>query len=148
MTIPAPRPILLVEDSRRDAELLQDALEEQLVHIPFVHVRDGVAALVWLDDQMKAPEPRLPALILLDLKMPRMTGMELLAHLKRDERWRRIPVVLMTSSSQESDLAAAYALGVNAYVLKPLEFEAFLHTVRQVVTFWTTMNLLPELETS
>lgn len=147
MTLAPKRPILLVEDSRRDAELLQDALEEQLEQTPLVHVRDGVAALEWLEREAQAAAPRYPALILLDLKMPRMTGMELLAQLKADQRWRRIPVVLMTSSSQESDLASAYALGVNAYVLKPLEFDAFLHTVRQVVLFWTTLNLLPELET-
>lgn len=147
MNLLPPRPILLVEDSRRDAELLQDALEDQLEQMPLVHVRDGVAALAWLESECQVPLPRLPALILLDLKMPRMTGMELLARLKGDPRWRRIPVVLMTSSSQESDLAAAYALGVNAYVLKPLEFDAFLHTIRQVVSFWATLNLLPELET-
>ena len=142
------RPVLLVEDSRRDAELLLAALEEAMDTSRIVHVRDGVEALAWLERAGEpAPEsPLLPALILLDLKMPRMTGMELLGRIKSDGRLCRIPVVLMTSSEQESDLAEAYQLGVNAYVRKPLEFEAFVSAVQQVMDFWVKRNLLPMLE--
>lgn len=140
---PAPvRPVLLVEDNVRDAELLCDALEDEVETSRIVHVRDGVAALEWLDSSA-ARGDRLPLLVLLDLKMPRMTGMELLQRLKRDDRYRHIPVVMMTSSQQEQDLAGAYDLGVNAYVLKPLEFDAFVTTVRHVMQFWITVNLLP-----
>lgn len=140
---PAPvRPVLLVEDNVRDAELFCDALEDEVDTSRIVHVRDGVAALEWLDSSA-ARGDRLPLLVLLDLKMPRMTGMELLQRLKRDDRYRHIPVVMMTSSQQEQDLAGAYDLGVNAYVLKPLEFDAFVTTVRHVMQFWITVNLLP-----
>jgi two-component system response regulator len=142
------RPILLVEDSRMDAELLTAALEDDLDIERIVHVRDGVEALAWLERAGTAhpDSPLLPALILLDLKIPRMTGMELLSRIKSEGRWCRVPVVLMTSSEQESDLAEAYQLGVNAYVRKPLAFEAFVTTVREVMSFWLTRNLLPVLE--
>ena len=142
------RPILLVEDSRRDAELLLAALEEAMDVTRIVHVRDGVDALAWLEQagQPALESPPLPALVLLDLKMPRMTGMELLGRIKSDGRLCRIPVVLMTSSEQESDLAEAYQLGVNAYVRKPLEFDAFVASVQQVMDFWVQRNLLPVLE--
>ncbi len=140
---PTPvRPVLLVEDNVRDAELLCDALEDDAAASRIVHVRDGMAALEWLDSSV-ARGDRLPLLVLLDLKMPRMTGMELLQRLKRNDRYRHIPVVMMTSSQQEQDLVGAYDLGVNAYVLKPLEFDAFVTTVRHVMQFWIMVNLLP-----
>lgn len=137
------RPILLVEDNARDAELLRDALEDEMDISRVVHVRDGVAALEWME-RREANGERLPLLVLLDLKMPRMTGMELLARLRQDARFRLIPVVMMTSSHQEQDLRGAYELGVNAYVRKPLEFEAFVAMVRHLMHFWVSLNLLPQ----
>ena len=128
------RPVLLVEDNARDAELLRDALEDEMDISRIVHVRDGVAALEWLE-RTEANGERLPLLVLLDLKMPRMTGMELLARLRQDARFRYLPVVMMTSSQQEQDLLGAYELGVNAYVRKPLEFEAFVAMVRHLMHF-------------
>ncbi|MDQ8159826.1 MAG: response regulator [Gemmatimonadota bacterium] len=145
-TVPAlERAILLVEDSARDAELLLDALDGDLDAARIVHVRDGVEALAFLrrEGAFAARVGPQPALILLDLKMPRMNGMELLAVVKADDTLRQIPVVLMTSSQQDQDLAAAYRLGVNAYVRKPLEFDAFIRTARHVIVFWATLNLLP-----
>lgn len=141
----AIRPILLVEDSARDAELLLDALADDVDVERIVHVRDGVEALAFLrrDGTFAARVGPQPALILLDLKMPRMNGMELLAIVKGDEKLRQIPIVLMSSSQQEQDLSAAYRLGVNAYVRKPLEFDEFIGTARHVVVFWATLNLLP-----
>lgn len=143
------RPILLVEDSVQDAELLRDALEDELDVSRIVHVRDGVAALAWLngsDSGGEVPMYRLPQLVLLDLKMPRMTGMELLGRIKQDPRFRHIPVIMMTSSQQEQDLVGAYELGVNAYVRKPLEYDTYVATVRQVMQFWGSINLLPQSE--
>jgi len=142
------RPILLVEDNGRDAELLLDALAGDLDVERIVHVRDGVEALAFLrrDGAFAARVGPQPALILLDLKMPRMTGMELLAIVKADETLRHIPIVLMSSSRQEQDLSAAYRLGVNAYVRKPLEFNEFIAAVRHVVVFWATLNLLPNTD--
>ncbi len=142
------RPILLVEDNERDAELLLDALAGDLDVERIVHVRDGVEALAFLrrEGAFAARVGPQPALILLDLKMPRMTGMELLAIVKADETLQQIPVVLMSSSRQEQDLAAAYRLGVNAYVRKPLEFNEFIGAVRHVVVFWASLNLLPNTD--
>jgi CheY-like chemotaxis protein len=108
------RPILLVEDSVHDAELLCHALETDMDPARVVHVRDGVAALEWLEATVDRAG-RLPQLVLVDLKMPRMTGMELLA----------------------------YDHGVNAYVRKPLDFNEFAAIVRQLMHFWVTINLIP-----
>ncbi|WP_353267702.1 response regulator [Gemmatimonas sp.] len=141
----AVRPILFVEDSARDAELLLDALAGCVDAVRLVHVRDGVEALAFLrrDGAFVARVGPQPALILLDLKMPRMNGMELLAIIKADAQLRHIPVVLMSSSQQDQDLSAAYRLGVNAYVRKPLEFDEFVVMARQLVGFWAELNLLP-----
>ncbi len=141
----AVRPILLVEDSVRDAELLLAALEGHVEAGRPVHVRDGVEALAFLRraGAFVARGGPQPALILLDLKMPRMNGMELLAIIKTDAQLRHIPVVLMSSSQQDQDLSAAYRLGVNAYVRKPLEFDEFVVMARQLVAFWAALNLLP-----
>ena len=141
----AVRPILFVEDSARDAELLLDALGGHVDAGRFVHVRDGVEALAFLrrDGAFMARVGLQPALILLDLKMPRMNGMELLTIIKADGQLRHIPVVVMSSSKQEQDLSAAYRLGVNAYLRKPLEFDDFVATARQLLVFWAMLNLLP-----
>lgn len=138
----AERPVLLVEDSVYDAELLCHALEMDLASSRIVHVRDGVAALDWLAGSVDRGAP-LPVLVLIDLKMPRMTGMELLGRLRGDPRFRRLPVVMMTSSNQAEDLNAAYDLGVNAFVRKPLEFTEFSTVVRELMHFWVTINLVP-----
>lgn len=140
------RPILLVEDNLRDAELLLDALDDAEITARLRHVRDGVEALAYLrgEDAAAGVSPRLPALIVLDLKMPRLNGLDVLAVLKRTPAWQAIPVVLMTSSVQAQDIAAAYALGVNAYVRKPLDFAAFVETVQELFAFWVGRNLLPD----
>ncbi|MEI6739093.1 MAG: response regulator [Gemmatimonadaceae bacterium] len=143
---PALRPILLVEDNLRDAELLLEALDEPEITARLRHVRDGVEALAYLrgDQGTAGPPTPLPALIVLDLKMPRLNGLDLLAVLKRTPAWQVIPVVLMTSSVQAQDISTAYTLGVNAYVRKPLDFGEFVETVRQLFAFWVGRNLMPE----
>ncbi len=137
------RPVLLVEDSEHDAELLRDALGTQMAVSRIVHVRDGVGALEWLADVVERGA-RLPALVLVDLKMPRMSGMELLARIRREPSFRHLPVVMMTSSQQDQDLVSAYDLGVNAYVTKPLEFTEFVTIVQHLMHFWVAINLMPQ----
>ena len=137
--------ILLVEDSVRDAELILDALGNSLA-IEIVHVRDGAEALDYLhrrgpftgrsDDQ--------PALLLLDLKLPKVDGLEVLRQIKGDAALKVIPVVMMTSSRQEQDVVRSYELGVNAYVVKPLKFQDFVDAVKQVSGFWAVLNEVPE----
>lgn len=138
--------ILLVEDSARDAELILDALEHHGIAHGVIHVRDGAEALDYLYARAEFADRKhaLPALILLDLKLPKVDGLEVLRQIKGDVALRRIPVVMMTSSRQEQDLAASYELGVNAYVVKPMKFQAFVDAVRQVGAFWVLTNEVPE----
>jgi CheY-like chemotaxis protein len=137
--------ILLAEDSEQDAELTLDALREYRLANDVVVARDGQEALDYLGRQGRF-ENRLggdPGLILLDLKMPRVNGLEVLAAIRRDARLGHIPVVVLTSSREEPDLQAAYALGVNAYVVKPVDFFAFIEAVRTIGQFWITLNENP-----
>lgn len=138
--------ILLVEDSARDAELILSALEPHRLSGQVLHVRDGAEALDYLyrrgafagrpDDQ--------PILMLLDLKLPKVDGLEVLRQIKADPALKMIPVVMMTSSRQEQDLARSYELGVNAYVVKPMKFQDFVDAVNQVSGFWAVINEVPE----
>lgn len=141
-----PKRILLVEDSARDAELILDALEHHGLASGVSHVRDGAEALDYLyaRAQFAGRKDGLPALILLDLKLPKVDGLEVLRQIKGDVALRRIPVVMMTSSRQEQDLVASYELGVNAYVMKPMMFQDFVDAVRQVGAFWLFTNEVPE----
>ena len=137
--------ILLVEDSVADAELAMRALEESHLANEVLHLRDGVEALDYLyrrGDFADRPEGH-PALVLLDLKMPRLDGTEVLRQLKSDPAMRMIPIVIMTSSREEGDLLASYALGVNAYVVKPVNFREFFDAVKQVGSFWGVLNEVP-----
>jgi two-component system, response regulator len=137
--------ILLVEDSRRDAELILDALETNQLANEVVHVRDGADALDYLNrrgDFAARPDGQ-PALILLDLKLPKVDGLEVLRQIKGSPELRMIPVVMMTSSREEQDLLLSYRLGVNAYVVKPMKFQDFVEAVKQVGAFWGVVNEVP-----
>jgi CheY-like chemotaxis protein len=137
--------ILLIEDSPRDAELILDALGTNQLANEIVHVRDGAEALDYLyrRGQFASRSDDLPALMLLDLKLPKVDGLEVLRQIKADASLKLIPVVMMTSSRQEQDLLKSYELGVNAYVVKPLKFQDFVEAVRQVGVFWAVINELP-----
>ncbi len=140
-----PRSILLAEDSENDAELTRLALEESnLVNELFV-VRDGAEALDYLFRRGEYAErsPEDPAVVLLDLKMPKVDGMEVLRQMKSAPDLRTIPVVVLTSSREERDILEGYRLGVNAYVVKPVEFEDFLKAVKTLGLFWAVVNEVP-----
>lgn len=137
--------ILLVEDSLRDAELVIDALTEYQLANEVIHLRDGAEALDYLyhrGDHISREEG-LPAVILLDLKMPKVDGLEVLRQIKGDPKLKIIPVVVMTSSREEPDLVTCYELGVNAYVVKPVKFQGFVEAVKQVGAFWGVFNEPP-----
>ena len=137
--------ILLVEDSQADAELAMRGLTEYRLANEVLHVRDGVEALDYLYRRgafAHRPEGH-PALVLLDLKMPRLDGTEVLRQLKADPTLQRIPVVVMTSSREDVDLHRTYALGANAYVVKPVKFHEFVDAVKQVGSFWGVLNEPP-----
>jgi CheY-like chemotaxis protein len=139
------RRILLVEDSDDDAELTVSALGAHKLANEVVRATDGVEALDYLKRRGRFSD-RLgdnPALILLDLKMPRLNGLEVLREIKSDPALRTIPVVVLTSSREESDLVRSYEFGVNAYVVKPVEFHAFVEAVRDIGLFWAFLNETP-----
>jgi CheY-like chemotaxis protein len=137
--------VLYAEDDPRDAELTLDALAEHRLANEVVHVRDGAEALDYLyrRGQFADRGPGQPAVVLLDLKMPKVDGLEVLRTIKADPELRVIPVVVMTSSSEEGDLVRSYELGVNAYVVKPVKFQEFVEAVRQVGSFWAVINEPP-----
>lgn len=139
------RHILLVEDSLQDAELALDALAANALGNEVVHVRDGEEALDYLYGRGKyAGRPGGdPAVVLLDLKMPKVDGIEVLRQMKGDPLLKLIPVVVMTSSREEGDVLRSYALGVNAYVVKPVNFGEFVEAVKQVGAFWAIVNEPP-----
>jgi CheY-like chemotaxis protein len=137
--------ILLAEDSSRDAELALDALDESHLANEVVHVRDGAEALDYLHrrGQFAGRTNGEPAVVLLDLKMPKVDGLEVLREIKADPLLKVIPVVVMTSSREEGDMLRSYALGVNAYVVKPMNFHELVDAVKAVGSFWAIINEPP-----
>ena len=138
--------ILLVEDNANDVELTLSALRRENLANHVEVVRDGEEALDYLFRRGafsgRQPENR-PKLVLLDLKLPKVDGLEVLQQLKSNARTKAIPVVMLTSSGEESDLVRSYDLGVNSYIQKPVDFEQFRNTVRQVGLFWLVVNHSP-----
>lgn len=139
------RPILLVEDSAKDIELTRAALARNNVANPIVIARDGAEALDYLFRRGKFADepPSLPIVVLLDLKLPKIDGLEVLREIKSHESLMVIPVVMLTSSREESDLARSYRGGVNAYVVKPVEFQQFVDAIKQTGNFWAVVNEPP-----
>ncbi len=139
------RRILLAEDSRNDIELTLAALAENRLANQVDVVRDGAEALDYLYRRgayAARPEGN-PVLVLLDLKMPKVNGLEVLRQIKGDQALQTIPVVMLTSSREEGDLLSSYQLGVNAYVVKPVDFKDFMAAVRQLGGFWAVVNEAP-----
>ena len=136
------RPILLVDDSSKDVELVLSALKKNNFANEVVIARDGVEALDYLyrRGEFQSVAGPLPIVMLLDLKMPRVDGLEVLRQVKTDERLKLIPVVMLTSSREEADLVKSYELGVNAYVVKPVGFQQFIDAIRQTGYFWAVVN--------
>ena len=140
------RTILLAEDSPADAEVAIDALRDANLVNPIVHVEDGVEAMDYLlrRGAFVNREAGNPSVLLLDIKMPRMDGLEVLQLLRADESLRRIPVVILSSSREEADLARSWDLGVNAYVVKPVDTGQFFEAVKTLGKFWAVFNEAPQ----
>jgi two-component system response regulator len=140
--------ILLVEDNPQDAELTIRALKKRTLANHFVHVQDGQEAVDFLlcKEAYKDRDDReMPKVILLDLKLPKLNGIEVLRLLRADMRTRTVPVVMLTSSREERDVIEAYQLGANSYIVKPVDFEIFLEVVSNMITYWLLLNEMPKL---
>jgi CheY-like chemotaxis protein len=137
--------ILMVEDDPRDVELTLTALEDYKLANEVVVCRDGQEALDYLYSRGKFSRRvnENPAVMLLDLKLPKVDGLEVLQQIKTDERLRMIPVVVLTSSHEEKDMMRSYKLGVNAYVVKPVDFHEFVNAVKELGMFWAVINQPP-----
>jgi two-component system, response regulator len=133
--------ILLVEDNADDAELTIRALRKHHLANNLLHLQDGEEALNFLFAEKQS---NMPKLILLDLKMPKVDGLEVLRKIKADAAKRIIPVVMLTSSKEERDILETYKLGINAYIVKPVEFDKFVHAVSEIGFFWMILNQAPK----
>ncbi len=139
--MPLEKLILLVEDNPDDVELTMRALKDSNIVNRVTVARDGVEALDYLFVPGKLP--RMPEVVLLDLKLPRVDGLELLRRIRADERTRLLPVVVLTSSTEEEDMIKSYSLGANSYIRKPVNFSEFAEAVRQLGLYWLVLNLAP-----
>lgn len=139
------KPILLVEDSPNDVELTLAALEQCQLANGVVITRDGAEALDYLHARGAHAGRKTgdPAVVLLDLKLPKVDGLEVLEQIKKDPNLRHTPVVMLTSSREERDLIQSYSLGVNAFVVKPVGFEQFFEAIRDLGMFWAVLNEPP-----
>jgi len=139
------RTILLAEDNPKDVELTLEALTEHNLANRLTVVKDGVEVMEYLkrEGKFKMRRPGNPAVLLLDIKMPRMDGIEVLRTIRTDPALKMLPVVILTSSREEQDLIRSYELGVNAYVVKPVDFKEFMEAIKQVGVFWAVINELP-----
>jgi two-component system response regulator len=133
--------VLLVEDNVDDEALILRALRKGGLTPRLVTAHDGLEALDELDKRSAAPPGHgLPDVVLLDINLPKLSGLEVLKRIRKDDRLRRLPVVILTSSREESDVSASYALGATSYVRKPIDSEAFSVAIQKVVDYWLTLN--------
>jgi two-component system response regulator len=143
--------ILLVEDNLSDAELTIRALKKKNLSNNLVHLKNGAEALdfIFARGAFEGRNPFIvPKVILLDLKMPKVDGLEVLREIRKDERTKKIPVVVLTSSKEDPDIEACYALGVNSYIVKPVDFENFLKAVSDLGFYWLLLNQSPQGQSS
>jgi CheY-like chemotaxis protein len=143
--MPELRPILMAEDNPKDVELTLAALADHSLANNVIVVRDGVEALEYLrcEGAYRLRRPGRPAVVILDIKMPRMDGLEVLRAIRADPALKATPVVMLTSSREEQDVVRSYELGVNAYVVKPVKFAEFVDAVKHIGVLWAILNELP-----
>lgn len=142
------RSILFIEDNPMDIDLTVQALLDNGVVNPIVICRDGEEALQFAKRCVSSEVSELPTLILLDLRLPRVSGLEVLAWFKKDPVWKTIPITILTTSAEDQDLQAAYSLGVNSYIVKPVDSAAFDEVANRIQLYWIVTNRVPPVHTS
>jgi CheY-like chemotaxis protein len=134
------RPILLVEDNPMDIDFVLQAFAENKVDNPVVICRDGEEALAFIHAHPTLDDPQLPALVLLDLHLPKVDGLEVLYQIQQHAIWKQIPVVVLTLSHETVDISRAYQLGANSYIVKPLNFSGFMEVMKHIMAYWLQIN--------
>jgi CheY-like chemotaxis protein len=142
------RPILLVEDNPMDIDFALQAFEENKIANPVVICRDGEEALVFIRAHETADDAQLPVVVLLDLRLPKIDGIDVLRYARQHPVWKQIPFVVLTTSREHSDISSAYELGVNSYIVKPVSFTAFAEVVNHIKAYWLLINEPPFPELS
>lgn len=137
------RPILLVEDNPMDLDLTRRAFSRSRLANPLEVARDGAEAIAYIEAWTPARTP--PAIVLLDLKLPKVDGLEVLRRLKAHQELRCVPVVVLTTSAEDSDVQRAYTLGANSYIVKPVDFDKFVAVVEQIDYYWLLLNTPPQI---
>ncbi len=137
------RPILVVEDNDMDLDFCLQAFVEHAVSNPVIACRDGEEALQFIEAHGSHDDPELPLVVLLDLRLPKVDGIDVLRHARQHAVWRQVPFVILTTSSENSDIARAYDLGANSYIVKPVDFASFADVVKHIKTYWVLTNQPP-----
>ena len=137
------RPILLVEDNPMDLDLTLQAFREHSIANPIVSCRDGEEALDYMEEHQLPNDWQVPILVLLDLRLPKVDGIEVLRQARKHPVWRQVPIVVLTTSRENKDIETAYEIGINSYIVKPVDFLAFIEMVKTIKVYWLLTNEPP-----
>ena len=137
------RPILIIEDHDMDLDFCLQAFEEHAVANPVIACRDGEEAIQFIDAHPSSDDRQFPLLVLLDLRLPKVDGIDVLRHARQQPVWKRVPFVILTTSRENTDISRAYELGVNSYIVKPVDFGSFTEVVKHIKMYWILTNEPP-----
>ena len=137
------RPILVVEDNDMDLDFCMQAFDEHAIANPVIVCRDGDEAIQFIDAHPASDDPHLPLLVLLDLRLPKVDGLEVLRHARQHPIWKQVPFIILTTSRENSDIGTAYQIGVNSYIVKPVDFVSFAKVVKRIKLYWILTNEPP-----